>query len=94
MQIIPASLSNFVQLTVLISVKIKRRFICIPTHALLRVNSKEQFITAFKLNTGVAKCLGYGGTLSFYHTGKPFYKGNEIGTSLPVAVQLVPSDTR
>lgn len=43
----------------------KRRFICIRTHALLRVDSKEQFITAFKLNTGVAERLGYGGMPPF-----------------------------
>lgn len=47
-----------------------------------------------KLNTGLAECLGYGGMPSFYHIGKPFHKGNEIGTSLTVAVQLVPKDTR
>jgi hypothetical protein len=74
------------------SVKIKQRLICPLPHALLRVNSKEQFITAFKLNTGVAQCLGSRGMSSFYHTGKPFYKGKEIGTS--VAVQLVPNGTR
>lgn len=46
---------------VTLPVKIKGgRLICIRTHALLRVDSKEQFIAAFKLNTGVAECLGYG----------------------------------
>lgn len=55
----------------------------------LRVHSKEQFITAFKLNTGVAECLGYVECLPVDHIGLPFYKGNEIGTSLTVVFQLV-----
>lgn len=56
----------------------------------LRVHSKERFITAFKLNTGVAECLGYVECLPVDHIGPPFYKGNEIGTSLTVVFQLVP----
>ena len=54
-----------------------------------RVHAEEQFITAFKLNTGVAECRGYVECLPVDHIGLPFYKGNEIGTSLTVVFQLV-----
>lgn len=46
--------------------KSQRRFICMLTPAFLSINSKEQFITAFKLYTGVAECLGYRGMPSFF----------------------------
>lgn len=74
---------------VTLPVKIKGgRFICIRTQALLRVDSKEQFITAFKLNTGVAECLGYGEMPPFCYTGTLFYRDNEIGTSLTAALHI------
>lgn len=72
----------------LVPVKIEGRFICILTRALLRVHSKEQFITAFKHQLRGVPGLG---SASLCHPGKLFKKGHEIGSSLPVAAQLVPS---
>lgn len=80
---------------VTLPVKIKGgRFICIRTHALLRVDSKEQFITAFKLNRGVAECLGYRGMPPFLLQRDAFLQRQCDRTSLTAAFQLVPSDTR